>query len=550
MVVIITLFFSYGATYLYRRNVLLQEDNAMEKIGRIKNLCMDKTGTLTDNKLVFEGWRPAPDVTGPYAEASVAAYVKSSGDGSETAHAMTQVFKAGYSGDIIGSRAFSSSRQFGAVHVKDSLGERVVLAGAPDVFMPLFQKNGDIAWAQNSIDQDAKIGKRLICFVQSDRNELPNGLSGIRLSPVAMLVFHNNLREGVSEAIRLFETRGVAIRIISGDGPETVQAVAVAAGVKNANAAVTGAELETWSAEDFKNRARDYAIFARVKPEQKEKIIESLKRDGFTAMVGDGANDALAIKKADLGIAMFDGAPATRQVASVVLVKNSFTDLPNGVALADGIIQNIEICASIFFNQMFLGLFFFISLAVAGYAFPFTPLNLTFMNYFTIGLPGALILYWIVRPASAKIVRDEKSFLRRVIPFALVSAVPQALVAIFAFYGSLQNVKNNVPSSLVVLIFIVLGVIFFMFTPSVYRGPTTGTERKQFLALAAVETVSFIFLIKLPLVERFYNLKIPSITGVMAFLPLVALYGLIQYGLVRWFFEMQVPDSIRTETVR
>ena len=437
MVVIITLFFSYGAAHLYRRNVLLQEVNAIEKMGRIKNLCMDKTGTLTDNNLIIERLQVAPGVSEKNAEASITAYAQSSGDSSQTIEAIKKMFPVGYSGNIIDSLGFSSSRQFGATHIKDDVGERVVLAGAPDVFLQYFATAEDKAWVQKYIDTEAKIGKRLICFVRSDIKALPQDLSGMKLSAVAVVILNNNLREGVKEAIQFFQDRGVAIRIISGDSPETVQAVAAAAGVNNYDAVTTGAELEAWTAADFLKNIHQYTIFARIKPEQKERIIEVLKQDGFTAMIGDGANDALAIKKADLGIAMFDGAQATRQVASVVLVKNSFSDLPNGVKLADSVIQNIKICASLFFNQVFLGLLFFIALTVAGYSFPFTALNFTFTSYFAIGLPGSLIFYWIIRPVHPEVLKDDKSFLRQVLPFAFISAIPQAIVVALAFYGSL-----------------------------------------------------------------------------------------------------------------
>jgi cation-transporting ATPase E len=279
-------------------------------------------------------------------------------------------------------------------------------------------------------------------------------------------------------------------------------------------------------------------VFARIKPEQKEKIIEALKQDGFTAMIGDGANDALAIKKADLGIAMFDGAQATRQTASVVLVKNSFIDLPNGVKLADSIIQNIEICASIFFNEVFLGFFFFILVTVFGYSFPFTPLNIAFLTYFTIGLPCALIFYWVVRPVHDHVAKPDTSFLKRVIPFALISAIPQVLVTVAAFYSSLEHIKLHAPTSVVVLSFIIVGVIFFMCAPSVYSGPTLKIQKRQFYLLVIIEVISVVALINIPLIASFYNLTVPSLPSVIELVPLISVYALVQYGLARRFSTM------------
>ncbi len=549
MVVIVTLVYSYGATHLYRRNVLLQEINATEKIGRIKNLCMDKTGTLTDNNLIVEHMHNISDLSEKFVKESIAAYIKSTGDSSQTIRAIKKMFTSEYLGTTIDDLTFSSSLQFGAVHIKDDFGERVVLAGAPDLFLPYLSKEEDKAWVQKFIETEAKIGKRLICFVGSDLNVLPKNLSGIKLKAISIFVLNNNLREGVKEAIQFFQARGVTIRIISGDNPKTVQAVAAAVGINNYQNVITGAELETWTYIDFLKNIHKYTIFARIKPEQKEKIIEILKQDGFTAMVGDGANDALAIKKADLGIALFDGAQATRQVASVVLVKNSFSDLPNGVKLADSIIQNLEICASVIFNQVFVTFFFFIIVAITSHSFPFTPLNITFINYFTVGLPSLLVFYWIIRPIKNSVVDYNKSFLRKVIPFTLISAIPQALVAIFAFYESFEYMKNHGPTSLVVLSFIILGVIFFMYTPNVFGRPTTKNKKKQFFLLIVVEFIFIILFFKIPFIANFYNLESASLHNIIEIIPLTILYALAQYSISHWFFKMKLlnpNDKLQT----
>ncbi len=546
MVLVVTLLFSYGAAHMYDRNVLLQQVNATEKLGRIKNLCMDKTGTLTGNDLIVEQVQYAPGVDENYIGESIAAYIKITGDSSQTITAIKKKFIREYAGTIIDDLTFSSSRQFGAVHITDKLGERVVLAGAPDIFLPYFGTAQDKEWVQKYIDTEAKDGKRLVCFVKSNTNVLPQNLSGMTLTALSLVVINDNLREGIIETVRFFQSRGVIIRVISGDNPETVRSVAEAAGVQNTRAVITGGELETWTDADFLGKVHAYTVFARIKPEQKEKIIESLKQDGFTAMIGDGANDALAIKKADLGIAMFDGAQATRQIASVVLVKNSFIDLPNGVKLADSIIQNIEICAAIFFNEVFLGFFFFILLTVFGYSFPFTPLNIAFLTYFTIGLPCALIFYWVIRPVHEHITKPDTPFLRRVIPFALVSAIPQALITAIAFYDSLEHMKLHAPTSILVLSFIIVGVIFFMFAPSVYSGPTLKIQKRQFYLLVIIEIISVVVLINIPLIASFYNLTVPSLHSVIELVPLISLYALVQYGLAQRFSTMPLSLSNKT----
>ncbi|HVB20097.1 MAG TPA: HAD-IC family P-type ATPase [Candidatus Paceibacterota bacterium] len=544
MVVMVTLLFSYGAAHLYGRHVLLQQVNATEKLGRVKNLCMDKTGTLTSSKLVVEHEYTAPGISERQVAESIAAYMQITVDASKTIQVIRDRHPSGYTGTIVSDLTFSSTRQFGAVHMRDEFGERVVLAGAPDVFLPHMKTVEEKAWAQTLIDTEAKIGKRLLCFVQSGEAVIPQDLAGTVLIPLSIIVINNELREGVIEAVQFFQARGVTIRIISGDNAETVQAVATAAGVEHPHVTITGAELADWTDADYREKAHAYTVFARIKPEQKEKIITALKEDGFTAMIGDGANDALAIKKADLGIAMFDGAQATRQIAGVVLVKNSFTDLPGGVRLADSIIQNIEICAAVFFNEVFLGFFFFILLAVFGYSFPFTPLNITFLTYFSVTLPCALILYWVIRPVHDQVAKPESSFLRQVIPFALVSAIPQALVTSVAFYTTLERTQAHAPTSLVLLSFIIVGIIFFIFTPSVYSGPSTRAQKWQFLLLIIIEIVSFSVLVRIPIVTLFYNLSAPSVHSIVGLVPLLAAYAIVQYALARRFSRAELIPSL------
>ena len=547
MVVIVTLLFSYGAAHLYRKNVLLQEINATEKMGRIKNLCMDKTGTLTDNNLVLEHQYVAPGVKDAYCQESILAYVTSTQDSSQTIETIKKTFAhKTYSGSIIKDVSFSSTRQFGGVRVRDEFGERTILVGAPDIFLPYVESAKDRQWISSYINTEAAVGKRLLCFAVMEGSDIPSTLVGVKLSPVSIFVLHNDLREGVVEAVSFFQDRGVVIRIISGDNPRTVQSVAHNAGVHNTESVITGAELELWSADDFTKRAKDYRIFARIKPEQKERIIEALKLTGFTAMIGDGANDALAIKKSDLGIAMFDGAQATRQVASIVLVKNSFSDLPNGVKLADSVIQNIQICASIFFNQILLGFFFFVALTILGESFPFTPLNITFINYFTVGFPTAFIFYWIVKPVRPQLVAGSTSFMKQVIPFAFVSAIPQVFVAIAAFYESLEHVQPNAPTSLVAISFISLGVIFFMFAPEVYSCPITGPQKRQFLLLIVFEIIAISILVNISLAQSFYNIDAPSLQSVIEFVPLLAVYALIQAVVTTLFVKVHNTQNLRS----
>jgi len=541
LVLATALLFAYGALHSFKRHVLLQEIGATEKLGRIKNLCMDKTGTLTENTLAVESMQVSGGVSREDAEKLVVVYVGKLGDSSETILAIEKFLNRKYNGEAGETLPFSSWRRYGGVVVKDGhFGSVTVLAGAPEAFFPYLADNSEKQWLEELVETRAAAGKRVVCFVRLKGTVLPRELPGAELSVLAVFVLHNNLREGTREAISFFQARGVRIRIISGDNPGTARVVAFSAGVNDTEAIITGAEMEKWNEDDFRQKTRQYTIFARIQPEQKEKIVEALKKGGFTAMVGDGANDALAIKKADLGIAMFDGAPATRRLAAVVLTTNSFSELPSGVKLADNIIENTEIFASIFFNQTFLGFFLFVILSILGYAYPFAPLNITLINYFTIGMPGLLILYWAIHPREKVNPASAKPFLKRVISFPLISSIPQALGIAAVFVWELSRSEGSAPNSLAVLTFMAFGFIFFLFAAGAYSGVVVRKRREQLFWLAVFEFFLLFVGFRIAFLTEFFGVVPPPLTSVIQILLVASAYACVQYLLTRFYGRKRV----------
>lgn len=537
----VTLFFAYGAAHLFRRHVLLQEVNATEKLGRIKNLCLDKTGTLTENIPVVENIFIPPGADMALAKYLTSAYITGSGDNSQTILAVKKFVDQRYTGEVTASLSFSSWRKYGAVCLE---GQKLIFGGAPDIFLPHITNREHKKWLQSFLDEQAEVGKRVWCLVEASGKEIPADLVGVDFSVMAVYVFYNNLREGIKETISFFQNRGINIRIISGDNPRTVRAVARLAGVANTDKIITGQELEAWTKADYENQAKQYSIFARIVPEQKEKIIDALRLDGFTAMVGDGANDALAIKKADLGIAMFDGAKAVRQLAAIVLTNNSFTALPGGVALADSIIRNVEIFASIFINLSFVNFFIFLGVSLFGYDFPLTPLNISLINYFTVGFPGMLISYWTIMARNTTEPLSHKPFLKKILPFVNYSAILQALFIIGIFFLGPESARLAESNILVVLASIVAGFIFFIFTPYVYRGLVTRAQKIQILGLGMVEIVLVWLTLKIPYVTTFFDTtnKVPAFSPVSAIiiLGLFCLLVYLQYLLAKYFAEKKI----------
>jgi cation-transporting ATPase E len=330
----------------------------------------------------------------------------------------------------------------------------------------------------------------------------------------------------------------VQIRVLSGDNANTVKAVTESVGIKGANNVITGGEVEKWSDSDFEKKAREYTVFAQVLPEHKVKLVEAFKKDGFTAMVGDGVNDALAMKKSDLGIAMFDGVPVTRQLADVILMTNSFSDLPGAVKMADRFIQGIETTSGIYINQSIVGLFFFVIMSVFGYSYSLTPLNITFINYFTVGFPGILVAYWALRPSNKILRANDESFLKRIMPLVFSLGAVEAVGVAIIFALSPNYLKTASSNTLVLFSIILFGFLFLLFALKVYCGSISRKEKFQLFLLGIFEIVVFFLILQVPFFIRFFNIVTPYPSFIVfckAFLVIFAC-GIVQYLVVKKFF--------------
>lgn len=539
-----TVFFAYGAVKLFKKQVLLQEINATEKLGRIKNLCVDKTGTLTENTPVFEKVIPYGDSEELMIKDFTLGYMKATGDVSETMRAIeTYVSEYEWSGKVVSFVPFSSSRKYGTATFEIEGENTTTVVGAPDILLDQLATEHERKWLESAIAEYAPQAKRLVLLAKEEvqeRGVLSNEiLPGEWLHPLALFILSNPLRPGTKDIINFFQNRGVRIRVISGDNPKTVQAIAKEAGVKHTDLIITGPEMEHWDDEEYEERVPAYHLYARIKPDQKEKIITFLKRSGFTAMVGDGANDCLAIKKSDLGIAMFNGAGATRQIAQIVLMNNSFSALPEGVILSDVIITNIELVASVFFNKVASGLFLFLILAFGGFTYPLSPKNTTIIGFFTIWVS---IFYWTMFPAKKTSARNDKAFLLRVLPFPLLMGTITALAAGLVFFtgpASLQHTGSNV---LVVITLTVLGFWYFVLTPIAFGVEVKENQKKVLRFFGAL---LFSFLISSffsPNLADFFDLHTPPIGSLLFTIAVVIFTGWIQYRLTLRFFIPKDTD--------
>ena len=284
---------------------------------------------------------------------------------------------------------------------------------------------------QAQIDAWANDGLRVLLLARFADSTVPlKQLAASSGQPLGAIVLRNSLRHGVVDTVRFLQGQGVTIRVISGDNPRTVSYIAKAAGIHQPEAAITGAELAQLDDAAFAQAADTHTIFARVLPEQKERLIAHFSEQGrFTGMVGDGVNDALALKRADLGVAMYAGAPASRRVADIILLNNSFTSLPLGMELGNRIMQAIELIGVLFFHKIIYGVVLLAITLTLGIMYPYAPRHLTFMNIFLVTMPTIM---WTLFPPLPRHRIDPRRFwhdtLLAVAPIAVLTGVAVASV--------------------------------------------------------------------------------------------------------------------------
>lgn len=396
-----SLLFSYGALWLSNSHVLPQKISAIEGMALIDVLATDKTGTLTSPEI---SWHQLTIINQNYKtkqlETILANIVGNTGN-NITAQAISKyVGKPDNTITITANVAFSSERKMSTLAFTGPNAGAYVL-GAPEYVAKLILAN-TVAY-DNLLTQVTTLsqqGLRVLVLAKlaeikdiKDELDLQKALeSGDNVIPLALITLKNDLRPNVPETIAYMQKQGISVRIISGDSPETVKFIAKQAGINHPDAVITGAELAMLTPVEFIKAVNQATIFARILPEQKQAIISALQKSGsYTAMVGDGVNDALAIKQSDLGIAMNDGSSATRRLADLVLLNNAFTALPAGMQIGNKILAAIQLIARIFFHKIiFTGTLLITSLLML-HNFPWLPRHITFINFIAVTLPVMLI---------------------------------------------------------------------------------------------------------------------------------------------------------------
>jgi cation-transporting ATPase E len=509
LVLLTSIAFAASVVRLGRRRVLVQELPAVEGLARVDVLCTDKTGTLTEGRLGVETLEvlSSADGQGPVARQALTALVAADPAPNATLTAIGAAFPpAGPPAEIVDTVPFSSARKWSA-GTFTGLGTWVL--GAPDVVLASAADPASEA-ALDRARTLAATGRRVLVLTQGDGplhdETLPTGLS-----PVALVVLRDRVRPDAAVTLEYFRSQGVAVKVISGDAPETVAAVAAEAGLEGADEPVDGRSLPEDPAA-LATAVEYGTVFGRITPNQKREMVRALQSRGHTvAMTGDGVNDALAVKDADIGVAMGSGSAATRGTAQLVLLDSSFASLPPAVAEGRRVIGNIERTANLFVTKTVYAMLLALAIGVLGYPFPFLPRHLTIISTLTIGVPG---FFLALGPNTQ---RARPGFVGRVVRFA----VPAGIVAAVATLTAYILVRNQTAisasqertSATMVLFWIGLLILATVATP-------LNTFRRLMIAAMAG---TFILILAVPALRTFFDLTLPPLLVTLAGFGIAAL---------------------------
>jgi cation-transporting ATPase E len=415
LVLLTSLAFAVGVVRLGQQNVLVQELPAIEGLARVDVVCADKTGTLTENGLQF-GELDVLDGTEDVARSVLAQLAHADPRPNASVQALAHALPlTGAAWSTTAMAPFTSAKKWSGMSFE---GHGNWVLGAPDVLAP----RGEVA---DRAEHLGASGRRVLLLAESDRPvDTPDAPGTV--TPRALIVLEQKVRPEARDTLAYFAAQDVAVKVISGDNATSVGAVTGSLGVDTGE--VVDARHLPEDAEQFADRVQAAGVFGRVTPQQKRQMVAALQSRGHNvAMTGDGVNDVLAIKDSDLGVAMGSGAAATRSVAQLVLLDDSFATLPHVVAEGRRVIGNIERVANFFLTKTMYSIILALLVAVWRLPFPFVPIHISFVGWFTIGIPASILAL------APNAERARPGFLRRVMSFSIPSGVVVAVTTFVTY---------------------------------------------------------------------------------------------------------------------
>ncbi|MFD8464180.1 HAD-IC family P-type ATPase [Streptomyces cyaneofuscatus] len=509
LVLLTSVAFAIGVVRLGRKQCLVQELPAIEGLARVDVVCLDKTGTLTEGGMDVTEVRPLNGSDEAYVHQVLRSLGSSDPRPNASLQAIIDAYPAGDKGGegnkggeeaswaVTDALPFSSARKYsGAAFTETDGTSSAWLLGAPDVLLP----EGDPTL--DEIEHLNQQGLRVLLLARVPSGELdaPDAAEGD--VPTALVVLEQRLRPDAAETLKYFAQQNVATKVISGDNAVSVGAVAGKLGLAGAENTLDARKMPT-DPDDMATAMEQNAVFGRVTPQQKRDMVAALQSRGHTvAMTGDGVNDVLALKDADIGVSMGSGSEATRAVAQIVLLNNSFATLPSVVAEGRRVIGNITRVATLFLTKTVYSVLLAILVVCTQVEYPFLPRHLTLLSTLTIGVPA---FFLALAPNKE---RAQPHFVRRVMRYAIPSGVIAA-TATFTTYlvarhhyagpGALEAETSAATLTLFLTSMWVLAII---------ARPYTWWR----IALVAAMGLGFLIVLVVPWLQDFFALKLVGTT--------------------------------------
>jgi cation-transporting ATPase E len=516
LLIAITLAYGLGAVRMIGQDVLIQQANAVESLSNVDTLCLDKTGTLTANHITVQEIYPIA-VSQSELEAQLGDFAANLTTTNRTSEAIANAFR-GQIRPIKAEVPFSSVRKWSAIAFDDPERQGAYILGAPEVLVPALS-----AELTNYIQTKAEQGLRVVLFAHSpdltpllapqDAPQLPHPLI-----PIAILCLSDQLRPEAYDTLQSFAAAGIEVKIISGDNPETVAALARQAGLRGNIGIISGAELAHLEPAQIMKAAQTHTVFGRISPEQKALLVQGLRNAGrYVAMIGDGVNDVLSLKQAHLAIAMESGSKATRAVADMVLLKDSFGALPRAFIEGQRIRNGIQDVLKLFLVRTFCVTLLIFATSIVTNSFPLQNKQSAIVSLIGVGFPTMCIPVW-AKPG----ILPRRSMVRSMLHFVVPATLTLTLMAlaVYLFYlvvaifelppgAGIAQVNYNVPRSALVTALIMgeLLLIPFLKPPTtawVGGEPLSGDWRYSIVALLLFG--GYLLIVGIPPVRQFFEL--------------------------------------------
>lgn len=456
LVLLTSVALALGAVRLARRSTLVRELFCIETLARVDTLCLDKTGTITEGHLCVQGEESVKEDVD--LEQLMGRMVSALGDENETFQALRQHYKRNQSTNTKLVLPFSSERKFSGVVFE---GEGTYLMGAYQFIFP----QADPAVLEK-IAEYASHGLRVLTVAHSP-NEMTDYTLAEDFEIVGFVFMTDVVRKNAPDILGYFEEQGVDLKVISGDDPVTVAAIAARAGLKDADKYIDATTIHT--DEEMEDAILKYSVFGRVTPKQKQQMVRLLKQNGRTvAMTGDGVNDVLALKDADVSIAMASGSEAAKNTANLVLLNSDFASLPHIVNEGRRVINNIKAAASMFLIKTGFSVLTALLTIIVGQNYPFQPIQLSVINGCAVAIPTMLLQ---LEPSFQKV---NKHFFREVLRMSMPAAITiTAMITIINNIGHSIGTPREMLSTVCVL---ATGWVYLITLRQVYS-PMTGYRK-------------------------------------------------------------------------